>query len=393
MQIPTRSRLRNAAVVSVIALSSAALAAFVSSPPKSMVHKKEKQRPKEYFAESEYGVKASPRVTNAATRLPRGGGRDQLGKPYAIAGKMYYPKEDRKYRKKGAASWYGDAFHGRLTANGEIYDMTHLTAAHPTMPLPSYARVTNVANGSSVIVRVNDRGPYAHGRIIDLSKRAAEMLDYTHVGVAQVQVEYVGRAPLDGQDDQYLMASYKPGKDMPDPSDGLATGVMIAMNGPTPSAPIGARTARCDSRRAFGAFPLAPVGPVAPERPSEEIVPQTQVAFASMSYAMDSSTAADRAFAALDGTSTAEQIQDSWKRSPAGEGGEYIAVGSFRDAAEATRIALELSGSGRAVLAHSEIDGTIWHSVALEADGRQTLDQMLQAAWSLGASDAMPVRN
>ena len=117
---------------------------------------------------------------------------------------MYYPKEDKNYSKVGLASWYGDAFHGRLTANGEIYDMTHLTAAHPTMPLPSYARVTNLENGSSVIVRVNDRGPYSHNRLIDLSKRAADILDYTRTGTAKVKVEYVGRAPLDGQDDQYL---------------------------------------------------------------------------------------------------------------------------------------------------------------------------------------------
>ncbi len=138
----------------------------------------------------------------------------------------------------GAASWYGDAFHGRLTANGEIYDMTHLTAAHPTMPLPSYARVTNMKNGNSVIVRVNDRGPFAHDRVIDLSRQAAEMLDYTHAGVAQVKVEYVGRAPLDGHDDQYLMASYRPGpgSTVPLPGDGLPTGVMVAMAGSTPSA-------------------------------------------------------------------------------------------------------------------------------------------------------------
>ena len=117
--------------------------------------------------------------------------------------------------------------------------MTHLTAAHPTMPLPSYARVTNLANGSSVIVRVNDRGPYSHNRLIDLSKRAAEMLDYAQSGTAKVKVEYVGRAPLDGRDDQYLMASYRPGNRAPDPSDGLPTGVMIAMNGPTPTTDVG----------------------------------------------------------------------------------------------------------------------------------------------------------
>jgi rare lipoprotein A len=159
-----------------------------------------------------------------------------LGKPYQVRGKWYYPKEDKSYKKVGAA-WYGDAFHGRLTVNGEIYDMTHLTAAHPTMPLPSYARVTNMENGSSVIVRVNDRGPYAHGRIIDLFCKAAEMLDYAHIGIASVKVEYVGRAPLEGRDDQFLLASYRPGSGDP-ASDGLPTGVMIAMNGPTPNGDI-----------------------------------------------------------------------------------------------------------------------------------------------------------
>ena len=140
---------------------------------------------------------------------------------------MYVPQEDPNYRASGIASWYGDAFHGRLTANGEIYDMNHLSAAHPTMPLPSYARVTNKANGSSVIVRVNDRGPYAHGRVIDLSKRAAQLLDYTGKGTANVVVEYVGRAPVDGADDEYLMASYKAGD--AGGVDEIQPGVMVAM--------------------------------------------------------------------------------------------------------------------------------------------------------------------
>ena len=237
MLILARSRLRGASTIAVFALAAGFLAACASSQPKAMVNIK--KRSKEYFSESEYGVKASPRVSFRKSNLARGGGRDQLGKPYKVRGKIYYPKEDRNYKKTGLASWYGDAFHGRLTANGEVYDMTHLTAAHPTMPLPSYARVTNTMNGSSVIVRVNDRGPYSDNRLIDLSKRAAELLDYTHTGTAKVKVEYVGRAPLDGHDDEYLMASYRPGNRAPDPSDGLPEGVMIAMNGPTPSADVG----------------------------------------------------------------------------------------------------------------------------------------------------------
>lgn len=122
----------------------------------------------------------------------------------------YLSPSERAYKKVGRASWYGEAFNGRLTANGEVYDMHNLTAAHPTMPLPSYARVTNLENGSSLIVRVNDRGPFIAGRIIDLSKQAATMLDYKDDGLADVKIEYIGRAPLEGNDREFLMASYKP---------------------------------------------------------------------------------------------------------------------------------------------------------------------------------------
>lgn len=158
------------------------------------------------FSSSEYGVGASPRVT-ASSNVPKGGGRYQVGKPYKIAGKWYTPKEEKNYSKKGKASWYGPNFHGRKTANGEIFDQYALSAAHPTLPLPSYVRVTNLANKKSIIVRVNDRGPFAHGRVIDLSKRTAEVLDFQNQGIANVHVKYVGRAPLKGDDTRILMAS------------------------------------------------------------------------------------------------------------------------------------------------------------------------------------------
>jgi rare lipoprotein A len=106
-----------------------------------------------------YGVSSSPRVVGFGEAVPKGGGTYRIGKPYTVAGRVYVPEEDPNYRAEGMASWYGDDFHGRLTANGEVFDMTSLTAAHPTLPIPSYARVTNVRNGKSLIVRVNDRGP------------------------------------------------------------------------------------------------------------------------------------------------------------------------------------------------------------------------------------------
>lgn len=162
------------------------------------------------FSESAYGVAASPRVTTSL-KVRKGGGRRQIGKPYKIKGKWYTPREDFGYDRTGQASWYGPNFHGRLTANGEVYDQFALTAAHPTFPLPSYARVTNLANGRSIVVRVNDRGPYHAGRIIDLSAKASELLDYQRKGVARVRVQYIKQAPLHGLDHKQLLASYRKG--------------------------------------------------------------------------------------------------------------------------------------------------------------------------------------
>jgi rare lipoprotein A len=155
------------------------------------------------------GVSASPRVVADNNPVPHGGGRYQVGRAYQVAGNWYTPKEDTRYDRVGVASWYGSDFHGRLTANGEVFDRMGLMAANPTMPLPSYARVTNLSNHRSVIVRVNDRGPYARSRLMDVSERTAELLDFKRNGMAVVRVQYVGRAPLQGDDTSHLMASYR----------------------------------------------------------------------------------------------------------------------------------------------------------------------------------------
>ena len=165
-----------------------------------------------------YGVSSSPRVVAMGDPVPKGGGTYRVGKPYTVAGRVYVPEDDPNYRAEGMASWYGDDFHGRLTANGEVFDMTSLTAAHPTLPIPSYARVTNLSNGKSLIVRVNDRGPYHGNRVIDVSNKAAELLDFKGNGVARVRVEYVGRAPLEGSDDRQLVATLRTGVPAPSPS-------------------------------------------------------------------------------------------------------------------------------------------------------------------------------
>jgi rare lipoprotein A len=165
-----------------------------------------------------YGVSSSPRVVAFGEPVPKGGGVYRVGKPYTVAGRVYVPEEDVNYREDGLASWYGDDFHGRLTANGEVFDMGSLTAAHPTLPMPCYARVTNLSNGKSLVVRVNDRGPYHGNRLIDVSNKAAELLEFKGNGVAHVRVEYVGRAPLEGSDDRQLLATLRTGVPAPSPS-------------------------------------------------------------------------------------------------------------------------------------------------------------------------------
>ncbi len=124
-----------------------------------------------------------------ASAISGQGGMYKIGNPYKIRGKWYYPKEDYSYSEVGVASWYGDDFHAKKTANGEKYDMNSLSAAHRTLPLPSIVKVTNLQNGRSLVLRVNDRGPYVDNRILDVSKRAASLLGFQMQGTTKVRVE------------------------------------------------------------------------------------------------------------------------------------------------------------------------------------------------------------
>ncbi len=211
------------------------------APSKTPVAKSEHINKETKFSQKEYGVASSPRVTTEK-RTRKGGGRFQIGKPYKIRGKWYTPKDDPTLNQVGLASWYGPNFHGRLTANGEIYDQYGISAAHPTLPLPSYAMVTNLENGRKIKVRVNDRGPYAHGRVIDLSAKAAKLLGYEKQGVVKVKVEYAGLAAMDGLDEEMLLASYQgPGFNDFNGNNAAGSGTMIAMNEQViPTGPVAA---------------------------------------------------------------------------------------------------------------------------------------------------------
>lgn len=258
-----------------------------------------------------YGVAPSPQVVGSGEPVPKGGGRYQVGKPYRIAGKWYKPLENpTNFEVVGTASWYGPGFHGRRTANGEVFDQHMLSAAHPTLPMPSYVRVTNLGNGSSVIVRVNDRGPYHGRRVIDVSRKVAEMLDFKRHGMGRVRVQYVGLAPIDGDDSKALVATFRDAASGPAPAPGTTPApaaeprtLMIASKAPAPagssetnaralpgvarsSAPLlrptergGARAAPIVARPVIAPPAAEPAAaPVAPETPAVEEIRTIEIA-------------------------------------------------------------------------------------------------------------------
>ena len=251
------------------------------------------------------GVAASPRVAEDGGPIARGGGRYKLGKPYQIAGRWYEPKHNPGYDHTGRASWYGSAFHGRRTANGEVFDKQALTAAHPTLPLPSYVRVTNLRNDHSVVVRVNDRGPFGHGRIIDVSRRTADLLGFTRAGTADVRVQYVDIAPLHGNDQAFLMASFQAPGAAPAGRDG-GQPVMVAYAGEPPAPPA---LERLDAALVASGTPFDPyralmaaqesgfIQPVAARPPA---APAVSVAFRSSYTAGGRISAAFEAIAGLE---------------------------------------------------------------------------------------------
>jgi rare lipoprotein A len=346
---------------------------------------------KEYFSKREYGVAASPRVVAANEAVPSGGGRYQVGKPYKVKGKTYRPKEDPNYSKVGYASWYGSAFHGRQTANGEIYDMGQLTAAHPTLPLPSYVRVTNVANGRSVVVRVNDRGPFKKGRIIDVSAAVAEMLDFKRAGTAKVKVEYVGRARMDGRDRQMLLASY-------DGPNDFGRNALFASNVTSkPKNLMVAALAPLRKRQSADSTP-------GPDRSTDlfgaqrlDGAPVTAPAFVPAA-----SSGSDpiggfilgngfvNSYAPTDRFSRAHLAADAMARG--GKASVTVQIGSFGDKGNAERVAATLTRFGRAEIGDRSTSGRRLYVVRVLVDsGTVSPQSVLTAAAAIGLNDAFVV--
>lgn len=254
------------------------------------------------------GVSPSPLVASApqSPRLPVASKGDRASR---LTG-WFRPAAEPNYNRTGMASWYGAKFHGRRTANGEVFDRTALTAAHPTLPLPSYVRVTNLANDRSLIVRVNDRGPFARQRLIDVSERTASLLDFKRRGKAEVRVEYVGPAASDGNDEAYLLASYQ------GPGDPLSVGGVVVATAPDRAGQEGivapppplllASAGDTGARDAVARTPPAPAA-FAEEPPAAAVVPGASeaVQVLTTSYGAD-----DRIFMAFESASTLDESRN-----------------------------------------------------------------------------------
>ncbi|WP_434613519.1 septal ring lytic transglycosylase RlpA family protein [Azospirillum sp. B2RO_4] len=197
----------------------------------------------------------------------------KVGKPYQINGVWYYPKEDYSYDETGIASWYGPGFHEKNTANGEIYDQNELTAAHKTLPMPSLVRVTNLDNGRAIVVRINDRGPYANGRIIDMSRRGAQLLGFDGPGTAKVRVQILA------EESRAIAAAARQGTPAP---------MLAELDGPPPKAaprgrievtgPAGPVTTLAAARPAVVGAPIPPPATVAGTMSEGRFVPAPVVA-------------------------------------------------------------------------------------------------------------------
>ena len=287
---------------------------------------------------------ATPEMRQAAPP-PTPHGLYKVGQPYQINGAWYYPAEDLKYEETGIASWYGEDFHGKYTANGEVFDLNGLTAAHRTLPMPSIVQITNLDNGRTLKLRVNDRGPYARGRIIDVSRRAAQLLGFEGGGTAKVRVRIIPADSIQAK----LLALHGAGQDQ-----------LAAEAPPLPLAPVttehlttpaGVRVARNDA-----ALPAArPAQPV-PEPPPNYQPPPLP-----------------------------EQITTVAVRPTA----IYIQAGAFSRAEYAQRLKAKLATLGPVRVTDAHVNGASLYRVRIGPVGSVgEADQLLDRVVGSGATDA-----
>lgn len=277
----------------------------------------------------------------AVSGAHQSGGSYKIGKPYKVAGKWYHPRAEPDYDRVGVASWYGHPFHGRRTANGEVYDMEAMTAAHTTLPLPSYVEVTNLDNGRATVLRVNDRGPFVAGRIIDVSRRAAQELGFYNQGTARVRVRVIGAPPSD----PIMVAAAQPVPPQRRAAAPARASARAAAPATTAAAPVAAVAAA-----PVIAAPLPPPAASAralPPAPAPEEAPPV--------------VAAPPVTAPVAAPVAASAPVVLANAAPA----LYIQAGAFADAANAERLRLSLVALGPAEVSPAQVSGRAFHRVRI----------------------------
>ncbi len=298
---------------------------------------------------------------------PAGQGVYKVGQPYQVGGIWYVPREQPDYDQTGVASWYGDAFHMKATANGETFDMARVSAAHTTLPLPSMVEVTNLDNGRALVVRVNDRGPFVGDRIIDLSREAARQLGYERQGLARVRVRYVGPAPLVGPSGGVRYAATKP---LPTRLPAAPMAMTALASSPSPV------TAMAPEAAPFAARPAPSPGAIT----TEALPPLTGSAISSAPIAAAPTTTA-APIVALPGTPV---VVTSALR---------VQAGAFASEANARIAARQLARAGAAVVEPVESGGLTLYRVTLPAPADEAAAYALRdRVAEIGFADARVVR-
>ncbi|MEX0923860.1 MAG: septal ring lytic transglycosylase RlpA family protein [Rhodovibrionaceae bacterium] len=262
-------------------------------------------------------------------------GSYKVGNPYQIGGVWYYPKADLSYDQTGIASWYGPGFDGRQTANGESYDQWALTAAHPTLPMPSMVQVTNLENGRSIQLRINDRGPFSNSRIIDVSRRGAQLLGFENKGTAKVRVQIL-------KEESLQLAA-------------LAQGTAVSAAPPEPAPRVEVESE---------SLPDSPAPEVAPA-----VTPQT----------------AQRPAAAA---APAPQPSGVVVQQPVSASTLFIQAGAFTEAGNASVLAQRLNPYGAAQIEEAWVDGRLFYRVRLPVADVEEADTKLAALISNGYTEA-----
>ena len=332
----------------------------------------------------------------------------KVGRPYNIKGIWYYPRVDYDYRETGIASWYGPGFHGKQTANGEIYDQMALTAAHRTLPMPSLVRVTNLDNGRSIKVRINDRGPFKNGRIIDLSYRAAQLLDFVRAGTAKVKVEIL-------EPESRRLAAIAQGRQVADsaPEAAPTVAVQAAPLEPIVTADAATPPASAEQAGAADAGREGGVrrGPVRPARSPQQIAARGQGSRDGVASSRSGSIMAQRSLAmaptgsdqdglALSGAARPAAGVDTARLSapppdgtvmqlPVRRTNIYIQAGSFLRLDYATRLSLRLGVLGPSKVVRAQVNNKQFYRVRLGPIASvEQADQLLDYMQSKGFTDA-----